>query len=454
MSSASSSIPESPEISNFVAPIIASTQSTTSPSSPAINNPAAIISTTASTGYYANIASTNQQATLGSALGSGVNAGLLAALPVGFKTSVQQIADFQLGTFLGTKGVVNGSTASLINGVIDFIKSGNSTLSNANAINNIKFNINKKFIPIVIKTEFNLQGTSGGNVGTPLYIVFQSTPDTINFTKGATWNPKEFFGRPEPVQIYASSGAISFSLQGRFFANSATDLQNNLNLEKQLFALVTPSKLHFMPSPVQVTIGNWKTLRCITNSVTIDFQGPWYIPSSVSTGDGNTVTLPSHAPYVYDVTFNFTITSKANTVQYAEDMVDYGFNGGMPQTNPSEITGNGSGVLVNSTSHTLNTSNLYAGLTYTTYDPTTGEISYTVAGQAGQAGTVINTAGYPNSTLYFNTTAYLQSLGLPTTTNNALASAANAQITSGLSAIIQTTINKNAGPQITKVLGS
>ena len=76
------------------------------------------------------------------------------------------------------------------------------------------------------------------------------------------------------------------------------------------------------------------------------------------------------------------------------------------------------------------------------------------AGQAGQAGTVINTAGYPNSTLYFNTTAYLQSLGLPTTTNNALASAANAQITSGLSAIIQTTINKNAGPQITKVLGS
>ena len=415
------------------------------------NSPSAIINEVTSTGYYTNKSGSTQDASFASALGDGLNKGLLASLPYGFKTDVQQIADFQLGSFLGRHGAVSGSTASLINGVIDFIKSGNNSFGADYVINNVKkFDITKKFIPIILKTEFNLQGTSS-STGTPLYIVFQSTPESISFSKGASWNAKEFFGRPEPVQIYSSSGAISFSLHGRFFANSATSLTQNLDLEKQLFALVTPSKHHFMPSPVYVTIGHWKTMRCITTNISIDFQGPWYIPT------GMNFKLPAHSPYVYDVTFNFTITSKANTVQYAEDLVDYGFNGGVPQTTADQTKLTESGSLIQqagSKGMAGMADDLYAGESYMVYDAVTNEVTYTVSGVPGQSGTVINSAAYTDSSLYFNTSEYLKSLGLPTDSNNALKSAGLGQITSGLSGIIQTTINKNYGPKITKMLGS
>jgi len=434
-------LPDTVSQMTAVSTIPTSISTVTSSNGNATTSPADII-TRQTKDYYANLTAANQkdQSLLGGGVVPGLTQGVLGALPPGFKTDVRQIADFQLGTFLGRHGVVNGSTATLINGVIDFIKSGKSTKIDDKVINNANFNIGSKFIPVVIQTEFNL----GNNGKSPLYIVFQSTPDNIVFTKGASWNPKEFFGRPEPIQIYASSGAISFSLTGRFFADSSASMSQNLDLEKQLFALVTPSKNHFMPSPVILSIGQWKQLRCITTNVSIDFQGPWYIPAALTStrGGGYAPTLPSHSPYVYDVTFNFTITSQENSVQYAEDIVDYGFNGGIAQTNSSALQYNNTTNTASKSGPTVYSSNVTAN-----YDPDTGEIIYSIAGTAGGIGTTINQVGA------FSTTAYLQNLGLPTDANNSMKQSALGEITSGLGAITQTALVKNYGPQITKVLG-
>ena len=368
---------------------------------------------------YANIANGSNQ--LG--VGAGVAQGVLAALPTGFKTSVQQISDFRLGTFLGRQGVVNGSTATLINGVINFIKSSSLSASSDNQLNGINFKFTKDFIPIIIQTEFNI------NNGRPLYVIFDSTPDNISFTKGANWNPKDFYGRPEPVQIYASSGAVSFQLTGRFFASSADDMVENMALEKQLFSLVTPTREHFMPSPVTVKIGQWKKLRCIINNVTIDYQGPWFIPTDTNGDSG----IMSHSPYVYDVTFNFTVSSQANTVQYAEDVAQYGYNGGIAGTDNHLAAG------YNEQFDPIeNTPDIYsAAQTTFSYDENTGKITYLLAGSVPQ----------------MNTAAYLKTIGLPGDANNAAKQSALGEITSGLSAVVQTSLNKNFGTRISKIFG-
>ena len=399
-----------------------------------------------STGYYSSL--TSGAPTLGTGVSAGLSSGVMAALPTGFKTSVSEIADFQLGTYLSRHGVVNGSTGSIINGVINFIKSGNSTVSK-DVLNNQTFKISSKFIPIVIQTEFNLAGTGNSTSSSTtsttsspskLYILFQSTPESISFAKAANWNQKDFYGRPEPVQIFASSSPVTFSLTGTFFADSSAQLSENINLEKQLFALVTPSKNHFMPSPVKVTIGNWKALRCITTNISIDFQGPWYMPTSSSTSSSS---LLSHSPYIYLVTFNFTVTSQQNSVQYAEDIVDYGFNGGIEQSNSSSLN-----TYNTSFNPVLTSPDFFVGNSTATYDESTGLLTYSVVGTAGGIGTVITQSGQ------FNTAQYLQNLGLPTTANNAQSIAALGSITSGLSAVVQTAINKNYGSRISKALGS
>ena len=410
------------------------------PSATPTSSPSSI--TKQSTGYYSSL--TSESSTLGTGVNAGVSSGALAALPYGFKTSVSEIADFQLGTYLSRNGTVSGSTGSIINGVINFIKSGNSTTTSSNSINNQTFKITSKFIPIIIQTEFNLAGTNTSSTTSPskLYILFQSTPENISFSKNATWNQKEFYGRPEPVQIFASSSPVTFSLTGTFFADSVAQLSENMDLEKQLFALVTPSKNHFMPSPVKVTIGNWKALRCITTGINIDFQGPWYIPTTSATSSGSSSVL-SHSPYIYIVTFNFTITSQQNSVQYAEDIVDYGFNGGIEQSNTSTL-----GTWNTSFNPVLTSPDFFVGTSTASYDETTGEMTYSVSGTAGGVGTVITQSGQ------FSTAQYLQNLGLPTTSNNSQSIAALGSITSGLSAVVQTAINKNYGSRISKALGS
>lgn len=402
--------------------------------------------TNQSTNYYSSVGTVaSGNPTLGGSVSAGVAAGALAVVPPAFRASVNQIADFQLGTFLSTHGAVSGSTGSLINGVLSFVRAGNATTAaNANVMNNQNFSISSSFIPITIVTEFNLAGTYTNSTSTPsqLFIIFQSTPDSILFSKTANWNPKDIYGRPEPIQIFASSSAVTFSLTGMFFADSPSTMMSNINLEKQLFALVTPSKNHFMPSPVQVKIGNWKALRCITTSVNIDFQGPWYIPtsSSVAATGGN---ILSHAPYVYTVTFNFTVTSQQNSVQYAEDIVDYGFNGGIQQTNSTSLHS------FNTTFNPTSSSpNFFAAQSTASYNSTTGELTYSVVGTAGGIGSNMPGPGG------FNTAAYLAALGLPTSANNSQSIAAMGSITSGLGAIVQTTINNNYGPRVSRALGS
>ena len=440
----------------------------TLPPSQSTSSPAAIMASSGTVGYYSstNIATSSSLTTaptLGNSVSAGISAGALAALPPGFKTGVQQIANFQLGSFLNQTGKVSGPVGSLINGVINSIKSGNGTLSKTN-LNNQKFSFSSTFIPVVIQTEFNLAGTSSATstLPSPLIIIFQSTPDSISFGKNANWNPKEFWGRPEPIQIFGSSTPVTFSLTGVFYADNATTMTSNANLEKQLYALVTPTRNHFMPSPVSVKIGEWKRLRCIVTSLQIETKGPWFITPQTSASTTPTeasnasvwaaykanqplTSIASHTPYIYTVTFGFTVTSQANSVQYAEDIVDFGFNGGYEQTNASQIS------QFNTSFNPAIDSPSFIRTSSSAYDPVTGELTFSVVGTAGGIGTTIS----PSSNGQFNTASYLTTLGLPTNANGAVALQGTlASITSGLSIITQTTINRNFGSRISKVLGS
>lgn len=401
--------------------------------------------TTGTNGYYSKFNTNNTQSFMG-AVGQSLVAGASRALPEGFKTDVQVLSDFRLGTFLRRKGVITGDAASIVDGVIDFMRPDKTTTSNLSVP---RFNHTTKFIPIVLKSEFKLAQSTSANRDN-FYIIFDSTPEKISFSKSASWNPKEFYGRPEPIQIFASSSAITFSLTGMFFSDSESDHVDKLKLENRLFALVTPSKNHFMPSPVEVRIGEWKRLRCIVNSVSIDYQGPWRTTSTPqnnaefrrltqadSTATGR--SLPSHSPYLYEATFSFTVVSELNTVQFAEDIVDVGCNGGYSTSTPTSI--NFSEV----TEPTKSTK--YKNSTMSIGDNNTS-IIYEVSGYAGQSGTVIDTASG-----FANTAQYLKSLGLPSDANNSTKLAALAQITSGLTATVQGVITKTYGTQITKLFG-
>lgn len=387
-----------------------------------------------STGYYSNKGSTwnatNTSNGLGGAISDSLVGGVTRALPTGFKTDVQSLSDYRLGTFLSNHRIVNGNIASVINGAIDFIKISN-TKNNATVIPS--FTHDQKFIPIVIKTEFNLAKASTENKRSPWYLIFDSTPDSFIFQKNANWSPKDFPGRPEPIQVYGNSGAQTFSLEGTFFSDSEEYHTNKLKIANSLMALVTPSKAHFMPSPVEVRIGNWKRLRCIVNSVTITYEGPWWMGNAaLINGAVSAESLPTHAPYIFKANFSFTIVSEFNTLQYAEDILDYGDLGGFAST----ITENTeiSAAIANSMIQYSNNPNFSSsGLTsqnIETVTITTSSADYNV-----------------------NTAAYLYRLGLPTDSNGATKSGALAAITSGLTAEVQTAVLKNFGSQINKIFG-
>jgi hypothetical protein len=295
-----------------------------------------------------------------------------------------------------------------------------------------QFTHSNKFIPIVLKTEFKLQPLQDNTGRDNFYVIFDSTPESISLSKTANWVPKTVYGRPEPLQIYQDSGAISFSLKGMFFSDSQKNHLEKMKLENRLFALVTPSKNHFMPSPVEVRIGEWKRLRCIVNSVNIDYQGPW----RTSSANG----LASHSPYMYEVTFNFTVVSEFNTTQYAEDIIDSGFNGGYTNENSYK------GVLTEALQQSPESGDKYKNSTVNTGDGN-GSIIYNISGHAGQEGTVVQ---HDSNMIFANTAEYLQSLGLPTDSNSATKLAGMAEITSGLTAIVETQITKKYGDKITR----
>ncbi len=285
------------------------------------NSAQSLVSSNPQNPFEENFTSSNGSFS-GAAL-SGVTSGAISAIPQAVKSNIQAISDFRFGTILQRQGILSGSAATLVNGAIDFIRNSSKT-SSLNTKNLSAFQtFSLKFIPIILKSEFLLDN------GNPLYIVFDSTPESISFTRNANWSPKDFLGRPDPVQTFSGSTAISFSLKGLFFSDSADQHATKLALSDKLFAFVTPSKKHFMPSPVYVRIGEWKTIRCITNNITVEYKGPWWVNQANPSQMANNApqievagyALGSHSPYMFEVTFNFTVTPLANKIKYAEDII-------------------------------------------------------------------------------------------------------------------------------------
>lgn len=374
-------------------------------------------------------------------IGQSVVNGITRALPSGFTHDVQTLSDFRLGTFLRDKNLLNGDQASILNGVIDLFR---SDASNSIPRANFSIDYTKNFIPIIIKTQFNINRTLSATNPRPLYIVFDSTPESISFSKQASWNPVPIYGRPEPIQIFNSSGQINFKLTGTFFSVHPQDHPEKLKLSDRLFALVTPSKYHMMPSPVEVTIGEWKRLRCIVTNVSIEYKGPWWINSentgvtvearntsnqstNATTGSPRNVYMNSYSPYIYEATFDFTVVSELNSIQYAEDMVATGWNGGFKSNTDL-------GLLNNEMSATDTSFN-----------------DFTVS-QLGGYILSNNTKITVDDTNWSNIN-YLNSLGLPLDSGGGSKLAAMAQITTGLTAEITGIINNKYGAKISKLLG-
>ena len=258
-------------------------------------------------------------------------------------TDIQALSDGKVGTFLQRRKLVNGDVATIINASLDyFLGDKTKTLPPISA--NVKYsNTKRTFVPIIIKTDFlfdlsgNTDAKSANKV--PLYIIFDSTPENISFTKSANWVPKNFLGRPEPVYTYNDSSSTTFSLTGKFFVESFEVHGRMLKMSDYIMSLVTPSLVNYMPSPVTVFIGEWKKLRCIVNNVTIKYEGPWTVKTDNADLEKATTqyeadaltrnqsgTVPSHAPYMFEATFSFTQVGKDNEVKYAEQVVSNGTN--------------------------------------------------------------------------------------------------------------------------------
>lgn len=169
-----------------------------------------------------------------------------------------------------------------------------------------------RFIPIMIETEFAFTTSASGSKKR-LFMLFDSTPESISFSRSAAFNQQVFPGRSEPIWTYSNTSAPTFSLTGKFFANSWEEHQQKLALSEKLMSLVLPSKTNFMPSPVIVSIGEWKKLRCIVNSVNMKFTGPWAL-----SGDA---PIALHSPRYFEADMSFTVVSDGNKVSYAEDVL-------------------------------------------------------------------------------------------------------------------------------------
>jgi hypothetical protein len=207
-----------------------------------------------------------------------------------------------------------------------------------------------------------------------------------------------------------------------------------------------------MPSPVEIKIGEWKHLRCVVNEVKIDYKGPWWISSAntkqrlnrsisqnqaattIVTNNDTLVQLPSHAPYIYEVTFSFTVISELNGVQYAEDIMSSGWNGGMLDYKSDGGYSN-KNIVSNQVWNEETTRNTFRA---------TG--SYPGNVLTNNQVIVIDDSNHTNSD-------YLTSLGIPIDSSGGYKLAAMGEITSGLTASITGIINNKYGAKISKMLG-
>lgn len=253
------------------------------------------------------------------------------------------------GSILRNHKIVSGSGASIIDATLDYflhdLQDDSARIEGLDkTLQALKHSsATQRFIPIVLKTEHtysNLAGSYNKILGTeeanrkfPLYIIFDSTPDSFNFQKSANWEPKSIQGRPEPVQTYSNSSATTITLQGDFFVSSKVEHLYKLKLSEYLMSLVTPSKYNYMPSPITVTIGEWKQFRAIVNNVSIDYKGPWTVKDTKLTNDlinqnitqprqTSNLDIPSHAPYIFSASLSLTLVSPGNKVVFAEDIVN------------------------------------------------------------------------------------------------------------------------------------
>lgn len=257
-------------------------------------------------------------------------------------TDLKVLSSGSVGTFLQRRKLVNGDVATIINASLSYLLGGQTKYLPDLKPGIKTANTKRTFIPIIIKTDFNyntISSNSGGksvNTPVPLYIIFDSTPEDITFTKAANWESKAFLGRPEPIFTYQHSGPTQFNLTGKFYAESVQAHGRLLKLSDYIMSLVTPSKSRYMPSPITVFIGEWKELRCIVNTVSIKYSGPWTIKLSDADIDRaetqeqadlySNSGIPSHAPYLFEATFNLTVVGKDNQVKYAEDVISTGSN--------------------------------------------------------------------------------------------------------------------------------
>ena len=300
-------------------------------------------------------------------------------------TNLQSLSSGNVGTFLQSKKLVNGDIASIINASSSYFL-GDKTKNLPPISKSVSYaTTSQTFIPIIIKTDFKYKlGTSEDATKYPLYIVFDSTPENITLSKSAEWVSKNFLGRPEPIFTYNNSSPTTFQLTGKFFADSFKVHGNLLKLSDYIMSLVTPSEFNYMPSPVTVFIGEWKQLRCLVNTVNIKYQGPWVVKvdktnvdrsvttseTAVRTSAASNTTIPSHAPYIFEATFTFTVVNPDNNVKYSEQVVSSGIIDSSTQLSSEDIenirTLNPS--LYSQTTYIGNTTGLYnldSGVTYT-----------------------------------------------------------------------------------------
>ena len=276
-----------------------------------------------------------EDATVSTSVLSGVTSGVVGTIPQSLRNDVNLISDFRLGSLLAHHNKISGPLGTVLDSALGLVLGNRHSDRKYNDVNFNNFSVEKRFIPIILKTTQSIVVDTNTKVSQPLTVVFDSTPETISISKNASWTAKQFLGRPEPVQVFSDSSPKTFSLKGKFFSKSLEDMRIKLDLSEALFSLVTPSKNHFMPSTVQVMIGEWKTFLCIVNSVNVTYQGPWWIPSdneSVMTTTasntetnktgyiGTSVQMLSHAPYMFEADFSFTVVSPQNKVSYAEDI--------------------------------------------------------------------------------------------------------------------------------------
>ena len=337
------------------------------------------------------------------------------------------IGNGRLGSLLRKHGKVGAESASIIDATLDFFLGGNAAGPGDIPEQLRQYQYTKNFIPIILKTEFNYAGKVNETAKKPLYIVFDSTPENITFSKNANWNARGIMGRPEPIFTYQDSGATTVTITGDFFVDSIQEHIYKLKVSDYLMALASPSRERFMPSPVQVIIGEWKNFRAIVTNVSIDFKGPWKVPNTspeatqalnkmmeanelskispqnplIASLAKNTMAdyynrtdtpptpnnnIPQHAPYFFTATLTLSLVSKDNEVKYAEDIIKNAGSltalstediagiqaaviegqGGAPGNTPDPLVSGAFIVGQSSTGYTFNNGTLTNKTTYTT----------------------------------------------------------------------------------------